>query len=109
MRYDCNLNRRFLAASPGPTIITPTLVNFDLSKVRPREPSCIDRGQSDEIIVCAPKGMDIWIADLGRFAARPIRGKFTGPLNAESTVHVIQHGSPIGVAPAAAVTLKWHF
>ena len=59
--------------------------------------------------MCAPKGMDIWIADLGRFAARPIRGKFTGPLNAESTVHVIQHGSPIGVAPAAAVTLKWHF
>ncbi|MEG3172199.1 hypothetical protein U1708_08230 [Sphingomonas sp. ZB1N12] len=99
----------FFAASPSSTIVTPTLVNFDLAKVRPREPTCIDRGQSDEIIVCAPKGMDIWISDTGRFAARPIRAEFTGPLNAESTVHVIQHGSPIGVAPAAAVTLKWHF
>jgi hypothetical protein len=99
----------FLAAAHGSTIVTPTLVNFDLAKVRTREPTCIDRGQSDEIIVCAPKGMDIWISDLGRFAARPIRAEFTGPLNAESTVHVIQHGSPIGVAPAAAVTLKWRF
>ncbi len=97
----------FLAASSGSTIVTPTLFNFDLAKVRPPEPTCIDRGQSDEIIVCAPKGMDIWISDLSRFAARPIRAEFTGPLNAEWTVHVIQHGSPIGVAPAAAVKLKW--
>lgn len=98
-----------VAASTSSTITTPTLADFDLAKVRPREPTCADRGQTDEIIVCAPKGMDFWISDSGRFAARPIRAEFSGPLNAESTVHVIQHGSPIGVAPAAAVTFKWRF
>jgi hypothetical protein len=76
-----------LAASNDSTVITPSLVNF----------------------VCAPKGMNFWIADAGRFAAKPIRAAFTGPLNAESSIHVVQHGSPIGVAPAAAVTFKWHF
>jgi hypothetical protein len=98
-----------LAASNDSTVITPSLVNFDLAKFRPRVATCTDRSQSDEIIVCAPKGMNFWIADAGRFAAKPIRAAFTGPLNAESSIHVVQHGSPIGVAPAAAVTFKWHF
>lgn len=98
-----------LAASTKSTVLTPPLQNFDLAKLRPRVATCTDRSQSDEIIVCAPKGMDLWIADAGRFAEKPIRAAFTGPLNAESSVHVVQHGSPIGVAPAAAVTFKWHF
>ena len=98
-----------LAASTKSMVVTPSPLDFDLAKLRPRVATCTDRSQSDEIIVCAPKGMDLWIADAGRFAEKPIRAAFTGPLNAESSVHVIQHGSPIGVAPAAAVTFKWHF
>lgn len=99
-----------VAASPtGSAPFTPVLGDFDLGKVRPKEATCRDRGQSDEIIVCAPKGMDIWLGDVRGFAARPVKAEFTGPLNAETSVHVIQGTSPVASTPAAAVTLKWRF
>ena len=98
-----------LASQTGPATVVPTVVGFDLAKVRPREPTCLDRGQSDEIIVCAPKGMDIWLGDVSGFAAKPLNAEFKGPLNAETTIHVTQQKSPIATTPAAAVTFKWRF
>ncbi len=95
--------------STAPIIVVPAVTNFDLATVRPKEPTCVDRGQSDDIIVCAPKGMDIWLKDAGRFAPKPLRAEFTGPLQAETTIHAIQQTSPIATTPAAAVTFKWHF
>jgi hypothetical protein len=53
--------------------------------------------------------MDIWLKDAGRFAPKPLRAEFTGPLQAETTIHAIQQTSPIATTPAAAVTFKWHF
>jgi hypothetical protein len=44
-----------------------------------------------------------------RFAPKPLRAEFTGPLQAETTIHAIQQTSPIATTPAAAVTFKWHF
>lgn len=101
----------FFAASSGQTTITPKMTEFDLEKVHHKDATCADRSPSDEIIVCAPKNMNIWIspADKARYAAKPIRGEFTGPLNAETKIHVIQSPSPIAISPAAAVTLKWMF
>ena len=98
-----------LSSPSGQTVVTPRMTDFDLAKVPTRASGCADRRESDEIIVCAPKGMDIWIADAGRFAAKPLRAEFIGPMKAETVVHVVQHGSPMGTAPAAAVTLKWRF
>lgn len=98
-----------LVSQTGPTTVVPNVVGFDLAKVRPREPTCLDRGQSDEIIVCAPKGMDIWLGDVSGFAAKPLNAEFKGPLNAETTIHVIQQKSSIATTPAAAVTFKWRF
>lgn len=98
-----------LALQTGPMTVIPDVVNFDLAKVRPKKPTCLDRGQSDEIIVCAPKGMDIWLGDVSGFATKPLNAEFKGPLNAETAIHVIQHESPVATTPAAAVTFKWHF
>ncbi len=98
-----------LASQTGPMTVVPDVVNFDLAKVRPKVPTCLDRGQSDEIIVCAPKGMDIWLGDVRGFAAKPLDAEFKGPLNAETAIHVIQHQSPVATTPAAAVTFKWRF
>lgn len=98
-----------LASQTGPITVVPNVVNFDLAKVRPKEPTCLDRGQSDEIIVCASKGMDIWLGDMRGFAAKPLNAEFKGPLNAETAIHVIQHQSPVAMTPAAAVTFKWRF
>ena len=98
-----------LASQTGPATVVPNVVGFDLAEVRPREPTCLDRGQSDEIIVCAPKGMDIWLGDVSGFAAKPLNAEFKGPLNAETTIHVTQQKSPIATTPAAAVTFKWRF
>ena len=101
----------FFAASSGQTTITPKMTEFDLEKVHHKEATCADRGSSDEIIVCAPKNMNIWIsaADQAKFAPKPLRGEFTGPLNAETKLHVIQSQNPAIVTPAAVVTLKWRF
>jgi hypothetical protein len=60
-----------LASQTGPMTVVPKVVDFDHAKVRPKEPTCLDRGQSDEIVVCAPKGMDIWLGDVRGFAAKP--------------------------------------
>ena len=98
-----------LAASNGPSTTIPLKVDFDLAKVRHGEANCADRGMSDDIVVCARKGMGFWIADASRFAAKPLRAEFTGPLNAETAVHLIQHGSSVATAPAAAVTFTWRF
>lgn len=99
------------AALSGQTVITPKMTDFDLEKVHHKDATCVERSPSEEIIVCAPKNMNIWIspADKARYAPKPLRGEFTGPLNAETKVHVIQGSSPIAVAPAAAVTFKWRF
>ncbi|RYF20530.1 MAG: hypothetical protein EOO77_07845 [Oxalobacteraceae bacterium] len=98
-----------LASQTGPTTVVPNVVDFDLAKMRAKEPNCLDRGQSDEIIVCAPKGMNIWLGDVSGFAAKPLNAEFKGPLNAKTTIHVIQQKSPIATTPAAAVTFKWRF
>jgi len=98
-----------LASQTGSMTVIPKVIDFDLAKVRPREPTCLDRGRSDEIIVCAPKGMDIWLGDVSGFASKPLNAKFKGPLNAETAIHVIQQKSPIATTPAAAVTFKWRF
>lgn len=98
-----------LPSPSGQTVITPRMTDFDLAKMPARAAGCADRRESDEIIVCAPKGMDIWIADAGRFAAKPLRAALIGPMKADTMVHVVQHGSPMGTAPAAAVTLRWRF
>ena len=83
-----------LASQTGPLTVVPGVVNFDLAKVRPKVPTCLDRGQSDEIIVCAPKGMDIWLGDVRGFAAKPLDAEFKGPLNAETAIHVINTRVP---------------
>jgi len=98
-----------LASQTGSMTVVPKVIDFDLAKVRPREPTCLDRGQSDEIIVCAPKGMDIWLGDVSGFASKPLNAEFKGPLNAETAIHVIQQKSLIATTPAAAVTFKWRF
>lgn len=97
-----------LAASGVPTVLA-SIEGFDLAKVPVREATCADRAGSDDIIVCAPKNMEIWLADSSGFEAKPLRPTFGGPLNAEGMVHVIQHETPVATVPAAAVTLKWHF
>jgi hypothetical protein len=99
----------FASVSSGPTTIMPPVEGFDLAKVPVREASCTEAGRPDEIIVCAPKNMDIWLADIGAFDTKPFTSGFTGPLNAETIVHVIQHETPVATVPAAAVTLKWRF
>lgn len=101
----------FFAASGAQTTITPRMAEFDLEKVRHKEATCADRSPADEIIVCAPKNMSIWIsdADKAKFAPKPLRGEFTGPLNAKTKLHVIQSQNPAVVTPAAVVTLKWRF
>ena len=91
------------------TLVTPRMTDFDIAKLPATKAGCAERGRSDEIIVCAPKGMDIWIADAGRFATKPLRAEFIGPMKAETVVHVVQHATPMGTAPAAVVTLKWRF
>ena len=98
-----------LALQTGPITVIPDVVNFDLAKVRPKKPTCLDRGQSDEIIVCASKGMDIWLGDVSGFATKPLNAEFKGPLDAKTAIHVIQHESPVATTPAAAVTFKWRF
>ena len=98
-----------MAQQTGPMTVVPAVVDFDLAKVHPKAATCLDRGQSDQIIVCAPKGMDIWLGAASGFAAKPVRAAFTGPLHADTTFHVIQHESPAATTPAAAVTFKWHF
>jgi hypothetical protein len=98
-----------MASPAGPATVVPIQVDFDLAKVRSREATCGDPGQSDDIVVCAPKGMDLWLGDTSRFAVKPLRAAFTGPLNAETTIHVIQHSSPVATTPAAAVTFRWRF
>ena len=90
-------------------IILPNVIGFDLAKVPLRTDSCFDSSPSADIVVCAPKGAAIWINNTGDFKAKPVRLTFNGPLNAETTFHVIQHQSPTTVTPAAAVTFKWHF
>lgn len=45
-----------LASQNGPVTVVLNVVNLDLSKVRSRAPTCLDRGQSDDIIVCSAKG-----------------------------------------------------
>jgi len=81
----------------------------DASREKKLKGTCIDRGQTDDIIVCAPKGMDIWIGNAGDFAGKPFRPELAGPLNSRATVHVIQQDSLMGRSPAAAVTLKRKF
>ena len=100
-----------LAASAEQTIVTPKMTEFDLENVHRKKATCADRGSSDDIIVCAPKNMNIWIsdADKAKFTPKPLRGEFTGPLNAETKLHVIQSQNPAVVTPAAVVTLKWRF
>ncbi len=85
------------------------MLDFDLAKVRPREPTCADRTPSDDIIVCAPKGMDFWLGDVRGFEAKPVRAEFAGPLHAETTIHAIQQTSMVATTLAAAVTFKWRF
>lgn len=97
------------AGSNGSLVITPRMAEFDLAEVKVKEPTCIDRGQTDDIIVCGPKGMDIWIGNAGDFAGKPFRPELAGPFNSRATVHVIQQDSLMGRSPAAAVTLKWKF
>lgn len=101
----------FFSASDGQTTVTPRMAEFDLEKVHHKEATCADRSPSDDIIVCAPKNMNIWIsdADKAKFVTKPLRGEFTGPLNAETKLHVIQSKNPAVVSPAAAVSLKWRF
>lgn len=101
----------FFAASGAQTTITPQMAEFDLEKVHHKEKTCPDRSPADEIIVCAPKNMNIWIsdADKAKFATKPLSGEFAGPLNAETKLHVIKSQNPAVVTPAAAVTLKWRF
>lgn len=99
----------FAGASSGPATILPAIKGFDLAKVPVREATCLDAGRPDEIIVCAPKNMDIWLANVGGFDTKPFTTGFTGPLNAETIVHVIQHETPVASVPAAAVTMKWRF
>jgi hypothetical protein len=55
--------------------------------------------------------MNIWIseADKASFAPKPLRREFVGPLNAETTLHIIQSPNPMAVTPAAVVSFKWHF
>ncbi|MEN2786555.1 hypothetical protein ACFOKI_02365 [Sphingomonas qilianensis] len=98
-----------LAVAGDPAPILAGIEGFDLANVTVREASCADRGQSDDVVVCAPKNMQIWVADSSGFEAIPLRASFTGPLNTETVVHVIQHETPVATVPAAAVTLKWHF
>ena len=101
----------FFAASGAQATITPRMADFDLEKVQHKEATCADRSPADDIIVCAPKNMNIWISDAlkAKFVPKPLRGEFTGPLNAETKLHVIQSQNPAAVTPAAAVTLKWRF
>jgi hypothetical protein len=96
-------------AATGPSTILPDIEGFDLAKVQAREATCADRAGSDDIIVCAPKNMEIWVADGAGLEAKPLRTTFAGPFNAETIVHVIQQASPVASVPAAAVTLKRHF
>lgn len=98
-----------LAPPSGPVTISPMLSTFDLAKVRPKEGTCVERTATDDILVCAPKGMDFLLGDVSGFASKPLRFEFGGPLGAETTIHVIQHTSPLATSPAAALTLKWHF
>lgn len=98
-----------LLSQSSPTLVTPRLVNFDIAKLPTTTTGCAERGESDEIVVCAPKGMDIWIADAGRFVPKPLKAEFIGPMKAATAVHVVRHGSPTGGAPAAVVTFKWRF
>ncbi len=97
------------AVSHGSVVVTPAVISFDLARVRVSEPTCADRGQTDEIVVCAPKGMDIWIADASGFAVKPLEPEFAGPLNSRTTVHVVQQTGSLGQSPAAVVTIKWKF
>lgn len=98
-------------ASSGQTTITPKMAEFDLEKVHHKDATCADRSQSDDIIVCAPKNMNIWVSDADKasFAPKPLRREFVGPLNAETTLHIIQSPNPMAVTPAAVVRFKWHF
>ncbi|MEG8017176.1 hypothetical protein [Sphingomonas sp. LR55] len=98
-----------IAASAGSHTVVPLALEFDLAKVRPKEVTCADRTGSDDVVVCAPKGMDIWLGDVRGFVAKPVRAEFTGPLKAETTLHAIQQTSPVATTPAAAVTFKWRF
>jgi hypothetical protein len=99
------------AASSSQTTITPKMTEFDLQKAHHRDATCADRSPSDEIIVCAPKNMNIWISDADKasFVPKPLRREFVGPLNSETTLHIIQSPNPMAVTPAAVVTFKWHF
>lgn len=101
----------FFAASSDQTISKSELLDFDLKKVKRKKPTCADRGSSDDVVVCASKNMSVWIsaANQLKFAAKPIRGKFVGPLNAETTIHVAKSANPMAAAPAAVATLKWQF
>jgi len=101
----------FLAASSAQITITPPMAEFDLQKVHPKEATCADRSPTDEIVVCAPKNMNIWIseADKARFGPKPHRGEFTGPLNTETRLHIAPSQNPMVVTPAAVATFKLHF
>lgn len=98
-----------LLSQSSPTLVAPPMMDFDIAKLPTTKTGCAERGESDEIVVCAPKGMDIWIADAGRFAPKPLKAEFIGPMKAETVVHVVRHGSSTGTAPAALVTFKWRF
>ena len=99
------------AASSGQTTITPKMTDFNLEKVHHKNATCSDRSQSDEVIVCAPKNMNIWVSDADKasFTPKPFRREFVGPLNAETTLDIIQSPNPMAVTPAAVVRFKWHF
>ncbi|RXD04762.1 hypothetical protein EQZ23_06255 [Sphingomonas sp. UV9] len=101
----------FFVSSDGQTTVTPRMAEFDLETVHTKEATCADRSTSDEIIVCAPKNMNIWISDEDKanYAPRPLRGEFAGPLNAETKLHVTQSRNPMVATPAAVATLKWRF
>lgn len=98
-----------LASQIGQVSVIQDVVDFDLAKLHHRKTSCRDEQPSDDIIVCARRGMHISVSDPRRFAARPLRAQFNGPLQAETVVHVIQQRTPVFTSPVAAVSLKWHF
>lgn len=89
--------------------LVPPIRHFDLAEIPKHKRTCADRDAGDDIVVCAPKAMAIFVDHPEQFVEKPVRPEFVGPLNSTTTLHVIQHGSPAGTAPAAAITFSWHF
>ena len=65
-----------VATSPIITISAPAIADFDLAKIKPREATCMDRATSDDVVVCAPKNMNLWVGDVSLFVAKPVRASF---------------------------------